>query len=86
MWKVWEHSQAVSRGESMAFARELAGHGSSDVPGSVGSSSVGVPGAAASAALAPPPGFPWKLAGKASFKPLALVQEEQFSTAYVSSM
>lgn len=78
---VWEHSQAVSRGESMAFARELAGRGSSDVPGRAGSSSVGVPGASASTALAPPPGL---ATGKASFKPPALAQEEQFSTACVS--
>lgn len=48
----------------MAFARELAGHGSSDVPGSVGSSSIGVPGAAASAALAPPLDSPGSLQGK----------------------
>lgn len=54
---VWEHSQAVSHSASMAFARELAGHGSSDVPGRAGSSSVGVPRVAASAALAAPPGL-----------------------------
>lgn len=41
---VWEHSQAVSHGESMPFARKLTGHGSSDVPGRAGSSSDSVLG------------------------------------------
>lgn len=41
---VWERSQAVPHGESMAFGRELAGPRSSAVPGRVGSSSDSVLG------------------------------------------
>lgn len=76
---VWEHSQAVSHGESMAFARELGATGAAMCQAGLGagSSSDGVPKAAALTGLA---------TGKASFKPSALVQEEQFSTAYVSNI